>query len=170
MLVLPHETQHIGRECVSQEAAPNYVVSTNHQSLIHCGRVSGGYFKISQPATPPSSHLWLHFVGLNLIIYIHSLCTVSQTQEHQYIKEKDKNGRMDRVRGTVLSASIWDQSQTKGMHGNGMCCTTAKAHVALSAGLASFLQQLPRQQLHGMQECPGGLASYEVAVGDARRS
>ena len=45
-----------------------------------------------------------------------------------------------------------------------------QAHVALSAGLASFLQQLPRQQLHGMQECPGGLASYEVAVGDACRS
>ena len=25
--------------------------------MLHCGRVSGGYFKISQPATPPSSHL-----------------------------------------------------------------------------------------------------------------
>lgn len=28
--------------------------------------------------------------------------------------------------------------------------TSGEAHVALSAGLASFLQQLPRQQLYGM--------------------
>ena len=25
-------------------------------TVLHCGRVSGGYFNISQPATPPSSH------------------------------------------------------------------------------------------------------------------